>query len=360
MKQLKTTIYLLLFLFFVQTKFYSQDKHLFAGIEIGSKGIKVSVINVNNIKNADYEIVTFWTDNVGIAKGISKDGNLAQDDINNAIEIIVKDYNKLKKDHNLFDENIFIVSSSGVGMAKNVQDLVAKVKEVTKKDMDIIDVATEAKMLLKGCVPPKYFKESIILDIGGGNTKGGYVKLVGEEENFVFFPLKLNYGTITLTEAVLKKMVEINNLDEFNNKSFGFMPDVRKQIGDMYASSPEALEKSKVYLSGGAIWAFYTLFYGEAKEQYNVIKLEDVLNYDAVVKNNFEKFKTLGETNKLVAQVLKTYSQDHLISGNNILLALLEAIPEINSKTLYFAKEGQIAWLVSYVVDRSKRIKKVN
>ena len=60
-----------------------------------------------------------------------------------------------------------------------------------------------------------------------------------------------------------------------------------------------------------------------------------------------------------IARVLSTYSQKHLISGNNILITLLENIPDINNKKLYFSREGQIAWLVSYIADNSKRVKKI-
>jgi len=52
-------------------------------------------------------------------------------------------------------------------------------------------------------------------------------------------------------------------------------------------------------------------------------------------------------TDKEVETVLKTYSQKYLISGSNRQLVTLEAIPNINNKKLFFAKEGQIAWLVT-------------
>ena len=78
------------------------------------------------------------------------------------------------------------------------------------------------------------------------------------------------------------------------------------------------------------------------------------------MKNNFEKFVEISKTDNEVARVLKTYSRKHLISASNLLLVTLEAIPNISDKKLFFAKEGQIAWLVSYVVDRAKKIKKIN
>ncbi|OUL61965.1 exopolyphosphatase [Flavobacterium sp. AJR] len=355
MKNLK--LYFTLFLLFFITPILFSQENIFAGIEIGSKGIKMSVIDVYNIKRGDFTVKSFWTENVAIAKGISIDGNMALVDIDRAIAVITANYNKMKTTMKVPDENIFIVGSSGVAMAQNTQILTDKVKAATGKDLEYIEVQMEGKMLLKGCIPPVDYKNSIILDIGGGNTKGGYVD-VSNNNTFVFFPLSLNYGSVTLTESV-KKIARSQDIDEFNSKSFSFLPILREQVNAMYKSSPQALDKDKVYLSGGAVWAFYTLYKGATKETYNQFKLEDVINYDAILKNNFKKFEDLAKTDNEVKKVLETYSQKYLISGSNILLVSLEAFPDINNKKLYFAKEGQIAWLISYIADRSKRVKKI-
>ena len=138
------------------------------------------------------------------------------------------------------------------------------------------------------------------------------------------------------------------------------MPILREQINLMYGKSPIALEKEKLYMSGGAVWAFYTLYNeGKASQTFNEFKLEDVLGYDAIIKNNFQTYEKLAKTNKDVEMVLKTYSQKYLISGSNILQVALEAVPGINDKKLIFAKEGQIAWLISYIADKSKKVKKI-
>ena len=80
--------FLIAFLFF--NLVVSQNR--FAGIEIGSKGVKVTVIEVKNVKKGIYEIKDFWTENVGIAKGISVNGNLAQPDIDKACEVVFANY----------------------------------------------------------------------------------------------------------------------------------------------------------------------------------------------------------------------------------------------------------------------------
>lgn len=357
---LRLTFFTILTLLFTINSFSQKD--LYAGIEIGSKGIKTSIIDVNNIKRGNYDIVSFWTENVGIAKGISINGNLDDADINRAGVVVLENLKKIQNKYKVLDENIFIVGSSGVAMANNTQMLTDKIKALTGKDLEFINAETEGKMLLKGSIPPKEYDDAIVLDIGGGNTKGGYVD-VNNNDNFVFFPLKLDYGTITLTEAINKTIVipsQINDLTVYKEKSFAYAPMLRDRIKEMLDSEPQSLDKNKIYLSGGALWAFTTLYYNNENnndEHFVRLKMEDIVNYDAILKNNFIKYENLAQTNKNADRVINTYGQRHLISANSILIACLESIPNLKSKKIYFAKEGQIAWLVSYVVDRSKRIK---
>lgn len=351
--------YFLLFILLISFGAFAQ-KSLYAGIEIGSKGIKISVIDVNNIKKGDYDILAYWTENVGIAKGIAIDGNLAEEDINKAAVVVFENLVKIRNKYSVDDENIYIVGSSGVALAQNKQALIDKVKAVTNKDLEYITAETEGKMLLKGSIPPSDYQDAIVLDIGGGNTKGGYVDVLNGNK-FEFFPLKLDYGTITLTEAINKTIViprETNDMAVYREKSFEYVPLLRDKIQEMLRTRPLSLEKKKIYLSGGAVWAFVTLYYENNSDDHFVpLKMEDIVNYDAILKNNFIKYENLAKTNKEADKVINTYSQKHLISGNNILIACLESIPDLKSKKIYFAKEGQIAWLVSYVVDRSKKIK---
>ena len=342
---------------------YAQ-KDLYAGIEIGSKGIKISVIDVKNIKKGKYEIQAYWSENIGIAKGIKIDGNLAEEDMQNAAFTVLSNLNKLKDTYKVPEENIYIVGSSGVAMANNTLALVEKIKNLTQKTIEFIDAETEGKMLLKGCIPPSEYIDSIILDIGGGNTKGGYVNdLKGFE--FEFFPLELDFGTITLTEEINKTIFnkkDVDDIEVFKTKSFEYLPVLRKKAYAMLESKPIALRRSNIYLSGGAIWAFNNLYYNHENKNDHFIplKFKDIIEYDAILKNNFIKYERLAKTDANISSVLKVYDHKHLISANNLLLACLESIPDIKNKKIYFAKQGQIAWLVSYVVDRSKKVKKIN
>ncbi|MCB4798379.1 Ppx/GppA phosphatase family protein [Neotamlana laminarinivorans] len=337
----------------------AQNKNLYAGIEVGSKGVKMTVLDVDNIKRGKYEIKDFWTENIGISKGISVDGKLAKNDITAAVNSVKANYLKIKNEYGVLDENIFLVGSSGVAMASNTDELVTEIKLKINKTLNFIDANQEAKMLLKGSIPPVDYRESMVLDIGGGNTKGGFVEFVDSEDGkLVFFPVNFNYGTVTLTEEILEYQKSSLTTLDYHELQFSYLPKLRKQVKEMYNSEPRALTKENIYMSGGAVWAFYTLYMdSNPKKNFNSFSIKDVLMYDALIKNNFDRFEALAKKDKKVATVLKVYSQEYLISASNLFLVCLEDIPNIKDKNLYFSKQGQIAWLVSYVVEKSNRIK---
>lgn len=361
--QNKYSLKLVYFFFSLFLSFESfAQKSLYAGIEIGSKGIKFSVIDVNNIKKGNYNVLEYWTENIGIAKNISIDGNIAEEDLNRAGAVVFDNFLKIKNKYNFVEQNIYIVVSSGVALARNTQVLRDKIKALTNKELDFISAEQEGKMLLKGCVPSTDYKDAVFLDIGGGNTKGGYVDFLDDNKS-EFSLLKLDYGTITLTEAINKRILisgDVNNIEIYKAKSFDFTPVLREKMKEMMIKKSQLLEKKKIYLSGGAIWALTILYYdhkGEDGDNFVPLKMDDIINYDAVLKNNFIKYENLAKKDTEADKVLKTYSQKHLISGNTILISFLESIPDLQTKNIYFAKQGQIAWLVSYIVDRSKKIK---
>jgi exopolyphosphatase/pppGpp-phosphohydrolase len=350
----KSTLLIFLLLLSIQNIFANS---LYGGIEIGSKGVKVTVVDVQNAKKNVFELKEFWTENAGIARGISIDGNLAAEDIETASKIVLSNYQKLINEFKIENDRIFVVASSGVGMAKNTDALAQRIKELTNKDLEVISSKLEAKLLLKGCIPQQKYLNSILIDIGGGNTKGGYVEVLNGD-NQVFFPLNLNYGTVTLTEKI-NKQTKTQNVSDFLEKSLNFMPSLDEEVSKMYQERPLSKQKKNIYMSGGAVWAFYTLSNEIAGENFNEFTYEDVLTYNAFIQNNYSRFEELAKTNKEVERVLKTYSQKHLISANNLLLKTLENIGDTQNKKLYFVKQGQIAWLLSYVADAAKGSKPV-
>jgi exopolyphosphatase/pppGpp-phosphohydrolase len=351
---MKEKLYFIAALLFFSYSSYSQ---LYGGIEIGSKGVKMTVLEVENLKKNDYDVKEFWTENVGIATGISIDGTLFQEDIERAVAVVLLNYNKMLTEYKIEDKNIFIVASSGVGLATNTSELTDKIKALTKKNTEVISSSIEAKLLLKGCIPPKNYLNSVIVDIGGGNTKGGYAKEINGSG--VFFPISSDIGTVTLTELINKKCKQ-KTVFEFNEQMFEYLPTLRETFKKMYNNRPESQQKANVYISGGAAWGLYTLLTGKvAEENFTPVTYDDILSLKAVAENNYQRFVLDSESNVEKKKVLKVYQQKNLIAAFNLLETCLEVIPDISKKKIYFAKQGQIAWLVSYVFDNARGIKQI-
>ncbi|KRD08271.1 exopolyphosphatase [Flavobacterium sp. Root901] len=350
-------IYILLSLFFSISSF--SQKSIYAGIEIGRRAIKVSVLDVSNIKKADYKILSFWTERIPFADHIAASGELTTEDINRTSSTVADQLKKIRAEYKILEENIFIVAAPVFQSARNVDVLKNKISSLTNKELEILDVNEEAKTLVKGAIPPVDYSNAFLLDIGAQTTKGGYIDEL-KDNKLEFIPLALDFGTMTLTDAVEKTVVnksQVNDMSTYQEKSFDFNPILRKKTKELFDANPPLQKKDKLYLSGGAVWAFSTLYYNEnIKEHYVTLSLQDVIDYDAILKNNFIKFTTLAKTNSEAARVLSTYDQKYLISANNILVTCLESIPNLDAKKIYFVKEGQVIWLISYIADRSKKI----
>ncbi|KAF2338815.1 exopolyphosphatase [Flavobacterium ginsenosidimutans] len=347
----------LLTLFFSVNSF--SQKSIYAGIEIGRRAIKVSVIDVSNIKKADYKIISFWTERIPFADHIAANGELTAEDITKTSVIVTNQLQKIKAENKLLDENIFIVAAPVFESARNLDVLRNKIMLLANKELEVLNANEEPKTLVKGAIPPVDFSNAFLLDIGAQTTKGGYIDEL-EGGKLEFIPLELDFGTMTLTDAVKKTVYnqsQANDMSTYQEKSFDFVPVLRKKIKDLFDANPPLEKKEKLYLSGGAVWAFSTLYYNEdVKEHYIALTLEDVVNYDAILKNNFGKYTSLAKTNKEAARVLSTYDQQNLISANNILVSCLENIPNLATKKILFVKEGQVTWLISYIADRSKKV----
>lgn len=352
MKNLKIVIFIISLLLNLNS--FGQD--LYGGIEIGSQGIKSSIINVKNSQTEIFERKEFWTTNIGLAKNLNKNGFLEEDKINEAVNIVIADFERIQKEFKISIGNIYIVASSGVSTASNIEILVDKIRDLTMKNVNIVSVITESKLLLRGCIPEKNFMNSMIIDIGGNNIKGGYVT-ENKNKNITFAPISLNFGTVSFAELLNQKSGSKLKIEPYLEEIFKYIPTLDKQIIGMLNQNDLSKTRENIYLTGGAPWAMCMMDMGVINPDYNQFTFLDVQNYNATLKNNFESYEKLAETNANVAKVLKTYNRRQLLAANTILMSTLENIGNLENKKLYYSKYGEVAWLKSYVLDAANGIK---
>ncbi len=347
----------LLFIFyFLLLNNITFSQELYGGIEIGSQGIKSSIIKIKNLQLESYESKEFWTTNIGLAKNLGKNGFLEEDKIDEAVKIVVADFERMQNEFKINIGNIYIVASSGVKVATNIETLIDKVRDVTMKNVNVVAIETESKLLLRGCVPQKNFMNSLILDFGGNNIKGGFV-LENKNKNFAFAPLNLKFGTISFSEILNQKSGNKLKIEPYIEEIFNYIPTLDKQFIEMLNQNDLCKTKENIYLTGGAPWAFCMMDIEVVNDDYNQFTFLDLQNYNATLKNNFESYEKLSETNPNVAKVLKTYNRRQLLAANALLMSALENIGNLETKKIYYTKYGQIGWLISYVLDAASGIK---
>src|SRR4029077_14831095 len=74
-----------------------------------------------------------------------------------------------------------------------------------QRKLAIIDVAEEARLSHLGIVPDERRFTTFLIDIGSGNTKGGYFPL-GNTNDFKLF--QLSWGTKSVSNAAEKRLAE--------------------------------------------------------------------------------------------------------------------------------------------------------
>ncbi len=350
MKAIKTLFVILL----ISVNSFGQ-LNKYGGIEIGGKGVKISVVDIKNIETGEFSIVKFWTRNTAITRGISIDGKLRSDDINETSLAVKEILEQLKTEYKIPDNKIFIIASSGVAMASNKEDLSDKILNVIGRNLDFVTSEQEGKLVTKGSVPPTKYTNSLIFDIGGGNSKGGYVT-IDDANHYVFTPLAFNLGSVTLTEKI-KKNAKGTDFNDFVASSIEYNDTLKSIVKFMYDNKTAARRKQNVYMVGGTVWSFITLTKTNSSNPYEQFTYQDIKNYQYDLINNFDKFELQADTQKDISKVLDTYSREALLAGSYIMINSISDLNNPDSKNLYFVRQGHVAWLIAYIVDTVRKNK---
>lgn len=378
---------LLLLLTIVQLPLtYAQTPHnkIFGGIEIGSKGVKATVIELlNDEEGYSAKILFVETENTGITAGLDKSGKFSTDAIEETARSVKKFYLAMQEKLNVPIDNIFIIGSSGL-TAKNNDELQNRVTVLTGKPMAFINVDEEVKLTIAGLVPEKYSQISLLMDIGSGNTKGGYrvqqtasvqknKSLVPdpklhEPKDDTFVTVSVPYGTVTLSKA-------IGTINKQDAKSYAEQADkiatelIEIPLREQKQRKAGLVNRQKVYLSGGIVWAMATLMHPGNRRNFVKLMPQDINSFyqmivdnpTALLNQNLSKFfntksrvglKNMKEAEQDLQKIKDTFTQENLIAGAKILQSLSSEF-EFQNKQIYFARQGYIAWIFSYIADKA-------
>lgn len=343
------------------------NSSVYSGIEVGSKGIKMSILEVG--KNAQSR----GTFNILQESSVNTDFiTFSPATFNATLNGFVNYYNTSLKSYNIPAEQIFTVISSGVmGQAEKedkvkmvyllIDSFKTRIKD-SKRIVEVVDVREEARLSHLGIVPEKRRYNTFLIDIGSGNSKGGYFPK-GNTKDFKLF--QLNWGTKSVANVTEKRMGDNKSLTNFSTQLF------RVLSGAENADIIYAVNESGSYplcdniaFSGGISWSLATLMYPELIANAVVpVTFEEVIKFSEKIYRNYsslsdkvllskitDKSVDTAAAGKEIRRVHQVFDQKSLMAGTGLLLKIMRQFESIREKKqLYFTKNGQVGWVSAYV-----------
>jgi hypothetical protein len=339
---------------------------VYTGIEVGSKGVKMSMVEMG--KNAQ----------LNGAFNIAKDTTVNTDFITfdeatftATLNAFYGLFTTAMKDYKIPSKRIFTAISSGVKMqaekdaktewiSKLIKEFREKIDEPAR-DVAVIDVKQEALLSHLGIVPESRRYSTFLIDIGSGNTKGGYFPY-GNTKDFYLF--QLNWGTRSVGNAADKRMEEDKSLSNYQRQLTRVLSQA-ENADIVYAVNSSGAYPLSDYIafSGGAAWAAATLMHPELVDNAVIsVTFEDVLKFQERLYTNFSSYSdvNLAKTSAdpaeqaAIAKASKTvhgvFDQKSLMSGTGLLVKIMRQFSSIyETKQFYLVKNGAVGWISAFV-----------
>lgn len=339
---------------------------VYSGIEVGSKGVKLSMVEIgkNAQSNGAFNILKDTSVNTDFI-------SFSDPTFSATLEAFYGLYTTAQKDYKIPTNRIFTAISSGVKMQaekdqKNewITKLISAFKEKIndqQKEVAVIDVKQEAFLSHLGIVPESRRYSTFLIDIGSGNSKGGYFPY-GNTKDFYLF--QLNWGTKSTANATEKRLDEDKSMANYQKQLTRVLAQAENSdiIYAVNASGAYPLS-DYVAFSGGAAWATATLMHPELVDNAvisvnfdEVIKFYERLyaNFPAYSPENLAKVANDQKDKAAIIKAAKTvhgvFDQKSLMAGSGLLIKIMRQFSSIyETKQFYLVKNGQVGWISAYV-----------
>ncbi len=341
------------------------------GIEIGAKGVKITAVEVIPDEQLGYDLKVLLasSNNTTLVAGLGKTGRFDPEALKDTQQAVKKFFNQLRTEFKIPVERIYIVGSSGLVSAidknkeqvrQNRDDLSAAIQEATGKTMDFVDVDREVELSILGSVPRKHLDEALLMDVGSGNTKGGFRDPAG---TFVTFGIP--YGTVTYTDLVKKRAADSGKPFAETSVLLG-EEAISEPLQAQLERKPGLRQRQRVYLSGGMVWAAATCTRPADRRTFTELTPADFDTFAqlpladpdatraavlAKVANDDPKLKAAVASE--MTKVQDTFTPDNLRAGAVILQESAKVF-RFGERKVYFARFGYVGWLLAYISEQGK------
>src|SRR6188474_3423390 len=267
---------------------------VYTGIEVGSKGVKMSMVELgkNAQSNGSFNILKDTSVNTDFI-------SFTDPTFSATLDALYGLYTTAQKDYNIPVKRIFTAVSSGVKMQAEkdqktewINKLITSFQEKINdksKEVAVIDVKQEAFLSHLGIVPESRRYSTFLIDIGSGNTKGGYFPN-GNTKDFYLF--QLNWGTKSISNAAEKRLEEDKSLATYQKQLTRVLSQAEN--GDIvYAVNASGAYPLSDYIafSGGAAWAAANLMHPELVDNAVVpVTFDEVVKFHEKLYTSFSSY----------------------------------------------------------------------
>ncbi|CAN5117919.1 exopolyphosphatase [soil metagenome] len=343
------------------------NSSVYAGIEIGSKGVKMSLLEIarNSKKIGSFNILKDTSVNTDFIT--FNDASFSA-----TLTSVCNFYAAAFLNYNIPTEHIFTVVSSGVKIQAEKDNKLTwinrladsirfKMKE-PKRAVDVVDVLQEARLSHLGIIPESKRYTTFLIDIGSGNTKGGYFPN-GNTKDLKLF--QLSWGTKSAANATEKRCDGDKSIANFS-KQLGrvISGPVNTEVIYTINESGAYNMSDNIAFSGGISWSVATLLLPELTDNAVVsVTYDDVAKFSEKLSTNYKNFsdsaivKSIKDNTldkvaiaKEVKRVHQVFDQKSLLAGTALLLKIMRQFEGIyEKKQFYLIKNGQVGWISAYV-----------
>ena len=323
-----------------------------AVVEVGSKGIKVLALDLfRTADGADWKVLLKKDRAVGLGAAVEPDGTLGADKLAEATAAVAGYVREAREKHGVPLASIHLVASSGLlenARGKDAQDkakaeLRKALEKASGRPLEFVGVDDEVRLGFIGSVPPTDRLDSVLVDIGGGNTKAGYFDEAGQ-----FYGADLGPGASALLKA---------------GKAKGLAELVAK-VRAAAKDKPGLLTRGKVCLIGGAAWGLGCYARPGSKALRLDLSAADIVRFARALQAdgtaNGRKAAVLARVRPGAAEAA-TKQLDalhgklqpaYLMAGAEI-LETLSAEMGLEDRQLQTFTRGDIAWPLGYALEKS-------
>ena len=335
---------------------------IYAGVDIGAKGLKMSIIEVKLSKDRQYDYTLLG--DTSINTDAAELSYQSEKETTEGLSLLWK---IIKERYKIANTNIHIVISSGLRQELEKYNKVEYFAYVVRpKEMDFsvtinsVTPVQEAELSILGIVPQKDRFSANQLDVGSGNTKGGYFDATRKVVP-VTFPL----GTKSFQRLVDAR--ENGDITHFTYAAEKLWKDsIAATLDKEFIDKGDIKSKDVVYLSGGIVWALTSYLYPQdAQKSYVEISAKDISDFRIMVLNSYDQLskppslftisnpQTAELAKKNINRVYKTYDQRALTSGAIILDELVKRVNAGNSNQKFiYPRYGYVGWISGYIINK--------